>query len=115
MVQEGPETGLPDVALADVRVAVPPGPEGEFRIVRVDQAESAAQTQPADLVEAARHAGFGMEVVSRREEVARVRAKGQPGMGVTGVEQLSVFAEGGSHRAGRTRGELEEDRGFDGA
>src|SRR6266511_4761608 len=114
MMQDGPEAGPADVALPDVCVAVPAGPEGELRIVGVDQAQAAAQAQLADLVEAGPDPGLGMEVVARREEVARVRAQGQPGMSVTGVEQLAVLAEGGGHGANRAGGELDEDRGSDG-
>ena len=69
---------LPDQALADVVVAVNPGPARPLGIVGVHRRQTVQPDVPVELVDHAGHAFRIGQVIARRERVLGVQADAQP-------------------------------------
>src|SRR5215472_4422105 len=98
IMQQSPESRLPNLALADVGVAVTVGTQPGLRVVAVDDLELLQPHHPFPLVQS-RPGGLGRAlVVARRERVAGVEAGGNPRV-ADRVHHDSDLLEASAHTA----------------
>src|SRR5690242_11361830 len=74
MRQDPAEPRLPNIALSDVLMAVDPGTERRFGIVRVDDLDIAEAHHPLRLPQGVLQAVRGVDFETRRQQVAGVEA-----------------------------------------